>query len=265
MDTTRIEELAARVDAAAQRGETIAQLTLDEATMTVDEAYEIQEASVAQRLMRGESLVGMKMGLTSRAKMEQVGVHEPIYGRLTSGMVIADGATIALDGRCHPRIEPEIAFVMKRDIDGPVTDAQAAAAVDGVCAAMEIIDSRYRDFRFTLPDVVADNTSASGVILGPLMKRVEDVALGNLGIVMEVNGAPKEIGTSAAIYDHPMRALVELIRMLARRGKGLKAGQIVLAGAATAAVSLAPGDHVRAYVDELGSVEVFVDAIQPSK
>lgn len=259
MNAQRIHELAVLVDAAAQRGETIDQLTKELPELDVENAYSIQEASVQQRLERGERLIGMKMGLTSRAKMEQVGVHEPIYGRLTDGMIVNDGTTFSLKGRCHPRVEPEVAFIMGKDINGPATDAEVADAVAGVCAALEIIDSRYRDFSFTLPDVIADNTSASAFVLGGLVRPLGEVNLGNLGIVMEVNGTAAQIGNSSAIYDHPLRSLVELVQMLARRDQGLKSGQIVLAGGATAAVPLNPGDHVRCLVDELGSVEFRVE------
>ena len=258
MNEQHIRDLAFLTDTAAERGETIEQLTIKFPNLGVDEAYSIQEQSVERRIERGERLVGMKMGLTSRAKMEQVGVHEPIYGRLTDGMILNDGGTFSLKGRCHPRVEPEVAFIMGRDVHGPATDAEIAAAVEGVCAALEIIDSRYRDFSFTLPDVIADNTSASAFVLGGTVRPLDEVNLGNLGIVMEVNGTAAQIGNSSAIYDHPLRSLAELVRMLSRRGQGLRAGQIVLAGGATAAVPLSPGDHIRCIVDELGSTEFRV-------
>lgn len=258
MNEHSIKELAVLVDTAARQGETIAQLTTGAPDLGVDEAYSVQEASIALRLERGEKLVGMKMGLTSRAKMEQVGVHEPIYGRLTDAMIVPEGGQLTMSGRCHPRVEPEVAFIMKHDIQGPVTDAEAAEAVAGVCAALEIIDSRYQDFKFTLPDVIADNTSASGFVLGSVVKPISEVNLCNLGIVMEVNGEAVQIGNSSAIYDHPLRSLVELLNMLSRRGQGLKQGQIVLAGGATAAVHLKEGDRIRGLVDELGSVQFTV-------
>lgn len=259
MTDTILRELAEIVDSAAASGTEIEQLTVAHPDLTVEDAYTIQEASVDRRLERGERLIGMKMGLTSRAKMEQVGVHEPIFGRLTDGMIVSDGGRFSLKGRCHPRVEPEVAFLMGSDITGPVTDAEAIAAVEGVCAALEIIDSRYKDFKFTLPDVVADNTSASGFVLGNVVRPIGDVNLGNLGMIMEINGAAAQIGNSSAIYDHPLRSLVELLRMLARSGQGLKRGQIVLAGGATAAVHLNPGDHVRVRVDELGTAEFHVE------
>jgi 2-oxo-3-hexenedioate decarboxylase len=254
----RIEVLAGIVDDAAMSATEIGMLSADEPALTIENAYLVQEASIARRIGRGERLVGMKMGLTSRAKMEQMGVHEPIYGRLTSSMILNDGGVLRLEGLCHPRVEPEVAFIMKRDLVGPVTPAQALDAVAGVCAALEIIDSRYRDFKFTLPDVVADNTSAIFFVLGSRLVPPDAVNIGNLGIVMEVNGRIVETGSSAAIYEHPARSLAELANMLARRGGRIEAGQIVLSGGATAAIALNAGDHVRVEIDEIGGAEFRV-------
>jgi len=258
MTSDRIEQLAEIVDHAAITCTEIGMLTADEPELTIANAYAVQEASIARRLERGERLVGLKMGLTSRAKMEQMGVHEPIYGRLTSSMVLSDGGRVKLDELCHPRVEPEVAFIMKDDLRGPVTPAQALDAVAGVCAALEIIDSRYRDFKFTLPDVIADNTSAVLFVLGSTLVPADRVNLGNLGMVMSVNGSIVETGSSAAIYEHPARSLAELANMLARRGQWIQAGQIVLSGGATAAIALKSGDHVRVDIDELGSAEIVV-------
>ncbi|MBS1912357.1 MAG: fumarylacetoacetate hydrolase family protein [Bacteroidetes bacterium] len=255
MTIERIEELAAIVDDAAMNVTEIGMLTADEPELDIEAAYAVQEASIERRLARGERLVGMKMGLTSRAKMEQMGVHEPIYGRLTSSMIVNDGARVRLAEMLHARVEPEVAFILADDIEGPVTPAQALASVAGVCAALEIIDSRYRDFKFTLPDVIADNTSAIRFVLGSTLMPAEAVNLGNLGIVMEINGRIIETGSSSAIYDHPARSLAELANMLARTGGRLEAGQIVLSGGATAAHPLNAGDRVRVTIDEIGSAE----------
>lgn len=256
MSPENIQHLAAIVDGAAMNRTEIDQIAATQPDLTMEVAYHIQAASVKRRLERGERLIGMKMGLTSRAKMEQMGVHEPIFGRLTSTMLLSNGAAVEHSTLIHPRIEPEVAFLLERDLTGPVTPAEALQAVGGVCAALEVIDSRYRDFKFTLPDVVADNTSAVLFVLGDVVKPPHSVNLGNLGIVMEINGTPVEIGSSAAILDHPARSLAALATMMARRGESLKAGQIVLAGGATAAVAIKPGDHIRALVDELGVAEL---------
>jgi 2-oxo-3-hexenedioate decarboxylase len=258
MNEAEILALAETVDTAAASATEIAMLTGDGREIAIDDAYAIQSASIARRLDRGERVVGMKMGLTSRAKMEQVGVHEPIYGILTSSMIVNDGGAIRMEELCHPRIEPEVAFVLKEDLHGPVTPVQALAAVAGACAALEVIDSRYRDFKFTLPDVVADNTSAARFVLGSTLAPVDGLNLGNLGIIFEVNGEIVETGSSAAVLDHPARSLAELANMLARRGLHLRAGQIILSGGATAAVPLKSGDRVRVVIEAIGTAELRV-------
>ncbi len=258
LDDKIIDELARIVDEAARKSEPVTMLTADHPEMTLEDAYTIQRRSMARRLERGEALVGMKMGLTSKAKMEQMGVHNPIYGHLTDVMMLGDGAEIDAGDYCHPRVEPEIAFVMAEDISGEVGPQEALAAVDKVCAALEIIDSRYKDFEFTLIDVVADNASSTGFALGTTTAKADDLDLGNLGMVLSVNGEVVETGSSAAILEHPARSLAALVTMLNERGEGLKAGQVVLAGGATKAVHVESGDQVQLEVDQLGTVELRV-------
>jgi 2-oxo-3-hexenedioate decarboxylase len=253
-----IDRLAAVVDDAAQNAQPIAMLSIDNGEITLEEGYAIQRASMGLRRLRADDLIGMKMGLTSRAKMEQVGVHQPIYGHLTRQMRLVDGGSLARADHCHPRVEPEVAFLLGRDITEPLTPAEAMKAVDGVCCALEVIDSRYKDFKFTLPDVVADNASSSRFCLSSTVRRPEDVDVANLGMVMEVVGPAGsdrrevQIGSSAAIYDHPARSLAALTELITPAGRALKAGMVVMLGAATAAVALQPGDRVRVRVDEQG-------------
>jgi len=220
------------------------------------DAYAIQRASIARRIARGESMVGMKMGLTSHAKMQQVGVHEPIYGHLTSDMRRSSGDALHMSQQIHPRIEPEIAFLLSRPLAGTVTGAEALAAVEAVAPAMEIIDSRYRNFKFSLADVVADNCSSSGFVVGPWHDAGADLT--NLGMIMEFNGRPRQIGSSAAILGNPVRALVAGARLSAQAGEPLQAGWIVMAGGATAAEALGIGDYVRNSVQHLGPVAFSV-------
>jgi 2-oxo-3-hexenedioate decarboxylase len=221
------------------------------------DGYRIQRSGIALRQLRGDGLVGLKMGLTSRAKMVQMGVDVPIYGHLTRSMILEDGGTVVRANHIHPRVEPEVAYLLGRDLVGPVTPAQALLAVDGVCCALELIDSRYQNFQFTLEDVVADNGSSSRFVLGSVVKP-RDFDAGNLGMIMEKNGVVAEIGSSAAIYDHPARSLAALANQLASLGEGLKAGMIVMTGGATAAIAVDVGDHVRLRVDGLGTCELFV-------
>ncbi len=249
--------LAAIADAAAHHGHAIPQFTNDH-ELSVADAYTIQSMSIDRRLERGERLVGVKMGLTSRAKMQQVGVDEVIWGRLTDAMRVPEGGILSLDGYVHPRLEPEIAFLLDRPLAGDVSGAEAMSAVGAVAAAAEVIDSRFENFRFSLPDVIADNSSSSGFVLGDW--RSPDTPIDNLGIVLERNGRPAEVGSSAAILGNPVRSLVEASRMVADAGLALEAGWIVLAGGATAAIPLEAGDALRVVVEHLGAVTVTVAA-----
>lgn len=257
MDPTLIERLAEMLDAAALNARPIAMLTTTYPELTIDDAYLIQRASMARRFARGEVLSGLKMGLTSLAKMEQMGVHNPIYGHLTDEMARNSGDAIIISEHCHPRVEPEIAFLLESDLSGKVSLADARAAVGGICGALEVIDSRYEDFKFSLIDVVADNASSTRYVLGDVIE-TRSLDVSNLGMVMSVNGEVREIGSSAAILEHPLRSLVALVHMLDAVGEGLKAGQVVLAGGATKAIALEPGTHVSLEVQHLGTVDLHV-------
>lgn len=252
---TDIAHAAEIVDEAARTAEAIPQFT-ETAPLGVTEAYAIQAQSVGRRLGRGEKLVGVKMGLTSRAKMAQVGVDEVIWGRLTDAMRLEEGAPLSRARYVHPRIEPELAFLLKSSIEGEVTAAEALAAVAAIAPAMEIIDSRYRNFKFALGDVIADNSSSSGFVIGPWADPAQDFS--NLGLVMEVDGRAVEMGSTAAILGDPIRSLVAAARLAGPALGGLKAGWIVLAGGATAAYSLSVGQTVRTVMQNLGSVSIRV-------
>jgi len=257
MNTLRIEELAEQVDAAAASGQTLTMLTASVADLDLDTAYTVQRYSMKRRFDRNERLVGMKMGLTSFAKMQQMGVHDPIYGHLTDRMILPAGGVLSLTGLVHPRVEPEIAFTMGSNLSGQPTPEEALAAVASVHSAIEVIDSRYTDFKFTLIDVVADNTSACRYVLSEGVP-LGDLDLGDLTISMDVGGREQRTGSSSAILDHPAKSLARLATMLDARNQGLEAGQTVLAGAATAAVHVAAGDRVSVQVEGLPDVHFFV-------
>ena len=253
---SNLAEFAQIVDEAARTAGAIPQFT-ESAPLGVEEAYAIQALSMERRFARGERLIGVKMGLTSRAKMIQVGVDQVIWGRLTDAMRLEEGGSLSKKNYVHPRIEPELAFLMKRDLSGVVTASEALSAVEAIAPAMEIIDSRYCDFKFALPDVIADNSSSSGFVIGNWGRPDQDFS--NLGIVMEVDGRPVQIGSTAAILGHPIRSLVSAAKVTASIG-GLKAGWIVMAGGATAAHSLSVGQNVRTVMQNVGSVSIRVEA-----
>ena len=245
-----INALARTLDDAIAGAKAIAQISEHE-SISVDDGYAVQAAAFARRLTRGEKQVGVKMGFTSRAKMVQMGLNDMIWGRLSDAMVVEDGGAIDFKKYVHPRVEPEIAFLLKKPLAGNVTAAEAMAACEAVAPAMEIIDSRYKAFKFSLADVVADNCSGAGFVVGPWQSA--DVDLSNLGMVLEIDGRPVQIGSSAAILGHPMRSLVAAARLSLAAGEPLQPGWLVMAGGATAAEALKSGSYVRNTVERLGA------------
>ena len=242
--------IAEQLDKAATTATAIPQLAA-EVGLDVDAAYGVQAALVQRRLDRGERLVGLKMGLTSKAKMAQVGVDEVIWGRLTDAMWVPDGGSVDVSTYIHPRVEPEVAFLLDRLPEPGEPLGAFTDAVRAVAPAIELIDSRYANFTFSLPDVIADNTSAAAFVIGP-WSPVPD-GLDNLGVLLEIDGRVAQVGSTAAILGDPRRALDEGVRLAGRHGVRLREGWVFLAGAATAAVPLRPGAQVRAVVEKLGT------------
>ena len=253
--TGRLSQLAELLDEAQSSARAVAQVTAA-TPLSLGDAYVVQHLLVARRAARGDVISGVKLGFTSRAKAQQMGVSDVIMGSITAGMAIDDGAEANHAAYIHPRIEPEIAYLLGADVDPFDDSADLHQAVVAVAPALEIIDSRYRDFRFTLEDVVADNTSAAGYVLGPWVPSGEVGDLGNRAVRLELDGAIADTGSTAAILGHPTRALAAARRMAREHSFLLPAGTVLLAGAATAAVPLTPGVHVSATVAGLGSVSV---------
>lgn len=247
--TVDIPRIATLLDDAARNATAVPQISATE-TLTLAEAYEVQRQSIQRRLERGERRIGMKMGFTSRAKMEQMGVNDLIWGRLTHAMIAEDGGTISKQRFVHPRVEPEVAFLLRKPLSGIVTALQALDAVEAVAPALEIIDSRYQNFRFSLTYVVADNSSSSALTIGPWNSPHQP--LDNLGMMVTVNGRAQSFGSSAAIMGDPLRSLVAAARLVAMSGEVLEPGHIVMAGGATAAFELRVGMHVQLEVERLG-------------
>lgn len=192
--------------------------------MDWDDAYAIQDAILARKLARGARVVGLKAGLTSHAKMRQMGVTDPVFGFLVDEYVVPEGATVNTAELIHPKVEPEIAFVLKHALKGPGCHIGAVlAATDFVLPGIEVIDSRYRDFKFDLKSVVADNTSASRFVVGGQPMRPQDVDLRTVGLVLEKNGEPVALGAGAAVLGHPAAAIAMLANHLGRRGQEIPA------------------------------------------
>lgn len=256
------EDAAVRLRLARTAGTTLAPFT-DEAP-GLDEAwgYATQDADRAARLAVGERTVGAKLGLTSIAKQQRMNLHRPIFGFLTDAMVMdVDGVADALPQWAQPRIEPEIAFVTAHPMDRALDDDEVPRVVASVLVAAEIIDSRWSDYRFRLADVIADNTSAAGLLLGARpIPLAEAGDLSTLSCEVVVDDEVVHRATGAAVLDQPLRALRRLSEHLAARGETLPAGSLVLGGALTDAVPLVVGRTYRLSVERLGAVCVDLGA-----
>lgn len=220
-------------------------------------AYAAQRAFVQSKLDAGERLVGYKLGLTSRNKQQAMGVDSPLYGRVTSSMLATYGEPIRFDRFIHPRVESEIAFLLKDDIEAPATVTSVLAATDLVYGAVDVLDSRYQGFKFSLTDVVADNASAGAFYLGPIARRPDELELHLLGCVVRVDGAVVMTAAGAAVMGHPAASVAWLANQLAGEGEALRAGQLVFSGGVTAPVPVIPGGSVTFEFDGLGAIEIY--------
>ncbi len=247
------EYLLAGVDAR----EEVAAITKTVGDLSLDDAYAIQSALLELQLGRGDTLAGAKLGLTSAAKQEQMGVDEPVYGWVPASSVLGSDGVVALDELIHPRCEPEIVFVLGEDLAGPgVTAEDALDATKQVVGGIEVIDSRYVAFSFTLPDVIADNTSAARVAIGTEGIAPRDADLTTLGCVFEIDGEVTGTATGAALLGSPAECLAMLANHVGKHGQKLEAGWIVMAGAATDARPLGDGTAATARYSHLGSVSI---------
>lgn len=223
--------------------------------LDLETGYRIQDLNLQARLARGETLVGVKLGLTSKAKQERMGVHFPFVAWLTDAMLLGAGDPVPQSRLIHPRIEPEIVFVLKERLAGPgVSCAVAMAAVGSVWGGAEVIDSRYRDFRFKAGDVAADNASSGAFVTGPVGLPPEALNLALEAALVEVDGQVVDSATGAAVQGHPGEALALAANELAKRGRALEPGWIVLTGGMTDAVPAPPGASVAIHFSNLGSI-----------
>ncbi|MDN5717082.1 MAG: fumarylacetoacetate hydrolase family protein [Janibacter sp.] len=225
--------------------------------LDVATGYEIQDLTLQRRLDRGEKLIGIKLGLTSRAKQQRMGVETPFVAWLTDAMILPAGDPVPQDKLIHPRIEPEIVFVMGERLEGPgVTAAQAMAAVDQVLGGAEVIDSRYKDFKFAAGDVIADNASSGAFVTGPVSVPPSALDLSTEAVLVEVGGQVVDSATGAAVQGHPGEALALAANDLAKRGHAIEPGWIVLTGGMTDAYFAPAGSSISLHFTNLGSVRI---------
>ena len=251
----QVVQLAEHLENAELQAYEVTKITDDYPEMDYQDAFDIQWEIRRRKEERGNKIVGMKMGLTSWAKMSQMGVEHPCYGFLADYFSVPEGAAIKHDELIHPKIEAELAFVTKADLRGPGCHiGDVLAATDFVLPAIEVIDSRYKDFKFDLKSVIADNSSSSRFITGGCAKSVSELDLKTLGVVMEINGKVVQTGAGAAVLGHPAASVAMLANMLAERGEYLPAGSFVMIGAITAAVQVDKGDSFVVHFQDLGSI-----------
>ncbi|MDP8983792.1 MAG: fumarylacetoacetate hydrolase family protein [Pseudomonadota bacterium] len=247
-----LQQLAERLRSAYTAGPT-APLRDGLAPTDAEAAYAIQSINTLAWSTQGRRIVGRKIGLTAKAVQAQLGVDQPDYGVLFDDMAIEDGGTLPRSKVLQPKAEAEVALVLAHDLnstDASVQDVIAATA--HALPAIEIVDSRIADWKITFADTVADNGSSAFYVLGRTPRPLSGLDLKTCGMVLEVNGQIVSLGAGAACLGHPLNAAAWLARILASRGEGLKAGDIVLTGALGPMVSLTVGDVVRAEIGGLG-------------
>ncbi len=257
MDQNLINALGDELYQALVKGEVLEPLTNRHDDITIEDAYQIQQRMLSRRIGAGEAVIGKKIGGTSGAVQNMLGVHQPDFGWLTDGMVYNEGEAIPMNTLIQPKAEGEIAFVLKEDIQGPgVTAADVLRATEGVMACFEIVDSRIRDWKIKIQDTVADNASCGVFVLGSALVDPRDVDLVTCGMVLEKNGEIVVTGAGAATLSSPVNAVVWLVNMLGSLGIGLKAGEVVLSGALGAMVPVATGDNLRVTIGGIGGCSV---------
>lgn len=240
---------------AAYDGQAVPPLTSTYPELDLEDAYEIQLLQVRQRIADGRVVKGHKVGLTSAAMQKQLGVDEPDYGHLFDDMFHAEHTAIPVGDFLQPRIEPEIAFVLKKPLAGPgVTVAEALAAVDFVLPALEIVDSRIEDWKIGLFDTIADNASSGAVVLGSRPSPVDLVDLRLAGCVLTKNAQIVATGAGGAVLGSPVNSLVWLANTVGALGVRLEAGHVVLPGSCTPMTPVVAGDVVTATFAGLGTV-----------
>ena len=250
-----VQKIAAELAAAEKNKCQIAPLTETFPAMTVEDAYAVQLENVRARLAAGEKLVGMKIGLTSKAVQKMLGVDEPDYGHLFDSMLVGEGQPCCMKGLIQPKVEGELAFRLGRTLKGPgITLADVYAATEYVIPSIEIVDSRILNWKITLRDTVADNGSAARFILGGRMRPVEAVDMRLTGMTLEKNGCLLSSGATAEVWGNPAAAVAWLANKLGGFGIDLPEGSIVLAGAVTAMATVTPGDSITVSFHGMNSV-----------
>jgi 2-keto-4-pentenoate hydratase len=252
-----IESISRDLYSAERDRRTLRPITETYPEIDIDTAYKIQLGLIQLKDADGEKIVGKKIGLTSKAMQKMLNVDQPDYGHIFDKMVLQDGVVFRVAELIQPKIEPEIAFILDREIKGPgVTPMQVLAATRFVVPALEIIDSRIEGWKIKLCDTIADNASSARVVLGSSPKRVDERDLKLVGMILEKNGDIVQTGAGGAVLGHPAVAVAWLANAVGRFGVSLNAGDIIMPGALCGAVDVGAGDLLQASFDGLGTVSV---------
>lgn len=254
-----IQKIGGQLLEAEKTKQTMAPLRETYPEMTVAEAYEIQLETTRQKVAGGGTIVGKKIGATSRAIQEMFDSYEPDYGHLTDDMFYSDGDSVSLERFIDPKIEFEIAFILNKDLKGPnVSIVDVMNAIEYVVPAIEIIDSRIENWNIKFVDTVADNGSAAAFVIGGKPTKLDNLDLPHLGMVVYKNGEFFTSAAGAAVLGNPLRSVAWLANAIGKFGVTLKAGEVILAGALTAAVSVEAGDVFKVEFADIGSVSMKV-------
>ena len=257
MDSNIIQTLGDNLYQALRSNSVIDPITNQYPDMTIEDAYAVQKRMIDRRVQDGEVIVGKKIGVTSRAVMNMLGVYQPDFGYMMDRMIVNEGESIAMSTLIQPKAEGEIAFLLKKDLMGPgLSNADILAATECVIPCFEIVDSRIRDWKIKIQDTVADNASCGVFVLGDSAVSPRKVDLSTCGMVLEKNGEIIATGSGAAAMGSPVNAITWLANTLGRLGVPLKAGEVVLSGALAAMFPCAAGDNFRVSIGGIGACSV---------
>lgn len=235
----------------------IAPITSVRSDLTINDAYAIQLENIYRKLEQGHKVVGKKIGLTSLAMQNLLGVNEPDYGHLLDSMVIENGGAVPVDKVLQPKVEGEIAFILKKELRGPnVTTLDVLQATEYIVPALEIVDSRVQDWKIKLADTVADNASSGFFVLGGKPLKIDEVDMKLVGMVLTKNGEIINTGVGAAALGNPASCVAWLANKLSEFDIPLRQGEVILSGALSAAAEAKAGDVFTARFAHLGQVSV---------
>ena len=262
MEKTQWSSWAEKLHQARLRAKPISQIStqISHSLFQREDAYAIQEEGMALRRDEGELCLGLKMGLTSETKRRQMDLDSPLYGELADKMQLENGGHYSLKGRIHPKVEPEIAFLIGAQLPQAPRHQEVLEAITEIYPCLEILDSRYSQFKyFSMEDVIADNSSSSHFVLGDPIKNFRHLDLKALFLEMKINGEVAAQGWTSAISGDPVVSVIQLCELLAQRQRSLPVGSLVLAGAATLAVALEPGQKIELEGGDLGTASFLVE------